>query len=124
MRATVRHHHSFGWWRMAQRRHGGDGLAPRHVAVIGVAAVGVIAGAAALVRPRSRRAALLAAGIAYLAAAVGATVSATRLRQARSDLDLAPFDPVGVVAAPALAAVIDVAWVAGLVRGRLRSRSS
>jgi len=122
--ATVRHHHSFGWWRMAQRHQGGDGLAPRHVAVVGVAAVGVVAGAAALVRPRSRRAALLVAGVAYLAAAVGATLTAARLRDARSDLDLPPFDPVGVVAAPALAAVIDVAWVVGLVRGRLRTRSS
>ncbi len=120
--ATLRHHHSFGWWRMAQRDHGGQGLAPRHLAVIGGAAAGVGLGGAALARRRTRPWALLAGAAAYAGAATLATVTAGRLRDARPDLELGPFHPVGVVAAPALAAAIDAAWAIGLVRGRLRSR--
>ncbi|MGZ4708505.1 MAG: glycosyltransferase [Acidimicrobiales bacterium] len=116
--ATLRHHHSFGWWRMAQRRQGGQGLAPRHVAVVGAAAVGAASGVAALAHRRSRPWAVLAAVAAYGGATVAAATTAGRLRDARPDLDLPPFHPVGVVAAPALAAAIDAAWALGLVRGR------
>ncbi len=121
--ATLRHHYSFGWWRMAQRHQGGEGLASRHLAVVAVAASGAALGVAALSRRRSRRWTLLAAALGYAVAAVGASTTATRLRDARPELDLAPFHPVGRVAAPALAAAIDAGWALGLVRGRCRKAS-
>ena len=114
----LRHHYSFGWWRMAQRKQGGQGLAPRHVIVVGVMAVGAGTGLAALLRPRTRRWAVALGITAYGGAVAGAWTTAARLRMARPDLELAPFHPVGVIAAPALAAVIDAGWLLGLVRGR------
>ena len=115
---TLRHHYSFGWWRMAQRKQGGQGLAPRHVIVVGVTAVAAAAGMVALSRPRARWWALALGVSAYGGAVAGAWTTAARLRAARPDLDLVSFNPVGVIAAPALAAAIDAGWLLGLVRGR------
>lgn len=118
---TLRHHYSFGWWRMAQRSQGGHGLAPRHVAAVGGAALAAGAGIAAVLGPRTRSRALAAGTAAYAMAAVGAWRTSSTLAAARPDLDLAPLHPVGVLAAPALATAIDAAWLWGLVRGRSAS---
>ena len=118
LRGTLRHHYSFGWWRMAQRNQGGQGLAPRHLAVVAAAATVVIGASVALARPRSRRRAVAAGAVAYGAAALGAWSTAARLRSARPDLDLAPLHPLGIAAAPARAAAADAGWALGLVRGR------
>jgi len=114
----LRHHYSFGWWRMAQRRQGGQGLAPRHVIVVGGAAAAVIAALAMLSRSRTRPWAVVLGITAYGGAVFGAWTTAARLRAARPDLDLDRFHPIGVAVAPALAAVIDAGWLIGLVRGR------
>jgi succinoglycan biosynthesis protein ExoA len=120
--ATLRHHQSFGWWRMAQLDRGGEGLAPRHVLVTGGAAASAVVGLAALSRRRWRRAALTTGALGYVAAGLVARTTATRLRAARPDIDLAGLDPLGVSLAPALAAAIDAAWAVGLVRGRWAHR--
>jgi len=115
--ATLRHHHSFGWWRTAQQRQGGRGFAPRHAVVVaGAAAIGA-AGVAALARPRTRRSTLAAATATYAAATIGAWRTASRLAATRPDLELPPLDPIGVGAAPALAAAIDAAWLLGVLQG-------
>ncbi len=119
--ATLRHHYSFGWWRMAQRHQGGQGLAPRHVAVVGLAAVGATLGVRGTGPPP--------------VAAVGPPRRGRGLRRrgghrhhhrhppARCPPRPRPgaVPPVGVVTAPALAAAIDAGWALGLVRGRLGS---
>jgi succinoglycan biosynthesis protein ExoA len=115
--ATLRHHHSFGRWRTAQQRQGGNGFAPRHAAVVGAAAAIGAAGLAALARPHTRRWALAGAAATYVGSSLGAWRTASRLAAARPDLGLAPLDPIGVAAAPALAASIDVAWLAGVLQG-------
>jgi succinoglycan biosynthesis protein ExoA len=115
---TVRHHYSFGWWRMAQRRQGGRGFTARHAVAVTIVAAAGASGLVAVSRPRTRGAAV-ALGIAGYLGAVGASwATAARLRATRPDLDLAPLHPLGVVAAPALAAVLDAGWALGLLRGR------
>lgn len=124
LRSTVAHHHEFGAWRVLQSSSGTRGLGPKHAVALGIGAGTVVTGLAALARPRSRRLALGAAGSGYVAATALAYRSAIRLRRARQDLELAPLNPVGVALAPALAAVVNAAWVGGLIRGVLRSRPS
>ena len=48
--------------------------------------------------------------------------SAGRLRRARPDIDGPPFHPLAPVIAPAVAAALDGAWLAGVIRGALKQR--
>ena len=121
-RSAVQHHHEFGMWRMYQSSQGQMGLSAKHLAALGLGLFGVAAVVAGLKNRRTRRAALAAGAAGYVAAGAVAFRTASRLRSVRGDLDLAPFHPAGVAAAPAVAAVIDAAWAAGLVRGAVAAR--
>lgn len=124
LRATLSHHHEFGLWRMYQSSEGQKGLSAKHVLALTVGLLGSAVGATALFRPSTRGVALAGAVAGYVAAAAGAWRTATRLRRVRADIDLNPLDPIGVAMGPALAAAIDVAWVAGIVRGVIAARGS
>lgn len=116
---SIAHHHEFGYWRMKQQHRGQRGLTWRHVGAIGAAvlAAGGVVGSLAC---RKTRVAAGALGLAaYLATAMGACLTAERMAAQRRDLALERFDPVGVLAAPAVAAAIDAGWMTGLVRGAL-----
>lgn len=122
LRSTAAHHHEFGAWRMLQSTTGRNGLGPKHIAALALGASLAVAGSVAVARRRTRRATVAAAATAYVLSAVLAYRSASRLHQARPDLELAPLSPLGVALAPAVAAVIDAAWAAGLVRGAVASK--
>lgn len=116
---SVAHHHEFGYWRMKQQHRGQRGLTGRHVGAIGVAAL-VAGGVVGLLACRKTRVAAGAVGlVTYLTVAMGACLSAERMASQRKDLTLDRFDPVGVLAAPAVAAVIDAGWMSGLLRGAI-----
>lgn len=119
---AVAHHHEFGLWRMIQRSQGQQALTGRHVGTLGgVAAAGMVATAA--VAHRRTRPFALGLGLgAYLAAGAGAWRTASRLRRARPDIEGPGFHPAAPVLAPVLAATLDGAWLAGLVRGAWRAR--
>lgn len=120
--ATLSHHHDFGMWRMIQRGHGQRALTGRHLVALSGAAAVVLGGVGALSSRQTRRFALACAAGAYTAAAAVAWRTATGLRQARPDIVGPPFNPLAPLLAPALAVVLDGAWLAGLVRGAARSR--
>lgn len=123
LRSTMAHHHEFGMWRQIQAGHGQRALAPRQIAAVAAAASGALLTVGALASPATRRPAIAAIAAAYLGATVFAHRSAARLRAARPDIPGPGFHPVGVAAAPAVAAIIDVAWAAGLVRGAKINRT-
>lgn len=117
LRASLSHHHEFGLWRMYQSSEGQQGLSAKHVLAVTAGLLASAVGATALVRPSTRGVALGGVAAGYIAAAAGGYRTATRLRRVRADLDLGPLNPIGIAMAPALAAAIDVAWVAGILRG-------
>lgn len=119
---AVRHHNSFGRWRMVQRSQGQRSLTPRHVAAMGAAGLGVIAGLAGLANQRTRRPMVLTGLTAYGCAAAVAGTTSRRLLKGRRDLDVSPPSLAGAVFAPALAAVLDGAWLAGVVAGMRQGR--
>lgn len=116
---ALRHHHEFGLWRMIQRERGTRALTGRHVGALGVLAAAGVASLGALASRRSRPYALGTGVAAYVAAGTWAWRSATRLRRARPDIDGPPFHPLAPLLAPALAALLDAAWLTGLLRGML-----
>ncbi len=123
LRSAMAHHHEFGAWRMVQASHGQRALTPRQVAVLAAVAASGLTAACALIAPTTRRAAVLAAGASYIGAGATAFHTASRLRRARPDIQGPRFHPIGVVLAPAVAAVIDFAWGMGLVRGLISAAS-
>lgn len=118
---AVQHHHEFGLWRMVQRSNGQRALTPRHL--VALMALGVLGGAsvAALKSSRTRRIAFAAGVSGYIGSAGLAWTSARRLRDARPDLPDAAFHPAAPILAPALAMVLDGAWLFGILRGLLSS---
>jgi hypothetical protein len=114
---AVRHHHAFGRWRSAQKELGQRALEPVQIAALAVGAAAAIGTATSLTSTTGRRLLVLAGGVTYGAAAFGALASAARLRRARPDLAPSPYHPLGVLLAPALALVIDAAWLSGLLEG-------
>ncbi len=119
---ALRHHHEFGLWRMIQRDRGSRALTARHLGALGGFAAAGLASLGALVSQRSRSTVLRVGAASYAAAGLWSWRSATRLRQARSDIDGPPLHPLAPVLAPALAATLDAAWLAGLFRGMIRAR--
>ncbi len=120
--AAMRHHYEFGWWRMLQSGRGQRGLGRRHIVSIGSAVGGGVMILAGL-RSRGARTKMIAGLVAaYGLAATTAFITARRLRDARGDIDLVPFSPVGVALAPAVAASLDAAWFAGLLVGAMTAR--
>lgn len=123
LRGILRHHYEFGRSRSHQDRIGQQGLHPRHrAALAAVAGLGSVA-LAGLAARRTRRATLAAGGAAYVVAAAAASRSASRMRDAVHGPPIEPFHPAGIALAPALALIVDLGWIAGVVRGRL-ARSS
>lgn len=122
LRSALAHHHEFGLWRMVQRSQGQRALTPRHVAALAMLGGVGLAGGWAASRPRARRWLVAADAGAYAAAAGAAWRSAATLRRARPDIDGPPFHPAASVLAPALAVLLDGAWLGGLLRGAVRSR--
>jgi len=120
-RGALAHHHEFGLWRMVQRDQGQRALTARHVASLAVAASGTAVAMASVASRRTRSLAVALGAGAYLAAGVGSWRSASRLRKARPDIQGPSFHPASPVLAPALAALLDAAWLAGLARGAARS---
>lgn len=121
-RGAMAHHHEFGLWRMVQREQGQRAFTPRHVAAVGVAALGAALGVGLIANRSTRRCAVLGAAAAYIGAGTCARRSAGRLRRARPDIDGPPFHPLAPVIAPAVAAALDGAWLAGVIRGALKQR--
>ena len=117
---AMAHHHEFGLWRMVQRDQGQRAFTPRHVAAVGVAGLGATVCAGLLAARRTRPYAVAGAVAGYGAAGVFAWRSASRLRRARPDIDGPPFHPLAPVIAPAVAAALDGAWLAGVLRGAFR----
>lgn len=122
LRGALAHHHEFGLWRMVQRDQGQRAFTPRHVAAVGVAGVGAAAGAATLTARRTRTLALAGGLAVYAIAGAYAWRSASRLRRARPDIDGPDFHPLAPVLAPAVAAALNGAWLAGVMRGAYRNR--
>lgn len=122
-RGAMAHHHEFGLWRMVQRDQGQRAFTPRHVAAVAVAGLGATMGAGLLAARSTRPYALVGATAAYAAAGAYAWRSAGRLRRARPDIDGPPFHPLAPMIAPAVAAALDGAWLAGVVRGAFRRKS-
>lgn len=114
---AVRHHNSFGRWRMVQRSQGQRSMTPRHVAALGVAGLGAIAGLVGLANQRTRRPMILTGLVAYGGAAATARITSRRLLAVRRDLDVSPPSLAGATLAPALAAVLNGAWLAGILFG-------
>lgn len=121
---ALRHHHEFGLWRMIQRGQGGRALTARHVGALGALSAAGIGAVSALATRRARRPALVAGVATYLAAAALSWRSATTLRRARPDIDGPPLHPFAAMLGPALATMLNGAWLAGLVRGAIRARRS
>lgn len=124
LRATMAHHGDFGAWRMVQHGHGQRALTTRHVAALAVVAAGGSLGIAAVASSRTRSLALGVGLFTYTAAALGATFSARRLRRCRPDIPEPALNPLGAALAPGIAMAINGAWVAGMVRGAIRSASN
>lgn len=122
-RGAMAHHHEFGLWRMVQRDQGQRAFTPRHVTAVAVAGLGATMGAGLLAARSTRPFALLGAASAYAAAGAYAWRSASRLRRARPDIDGPRFHPLAPVLAPAVAAALDGAWLAGVGRGAFRRKS-
>lgn len=122
LQGAVAHHHEFGLWRMIQRSQGQRALTGRHVVALTGATVAGAAGMSSVVLKRTRPFALGLGASAYLVAGLGAWRTASQLRRARPDIQGPGFHPAAPVLAPALAGVLDGAWIAGLVRGAWRAR--
>lgn len=122
LKGALSHHHEFGLWRMVQREQGQKALTGRHLGALGALAVAGFLAAGSLTWRRTRPFALAGAALAYAGAALLSWRSATRLRQARPDIVGPDLHPLAPVLAPALAAALDGAWLAGIVRGSLRRR--
>lgn len=119
LRGALAHHHEFGMWRMFQRGQGSRTLTKRHIGSLGVLASAAIVVGSSLARRTSRPYVLGAGVFAYAAAGAYAWRSATRLRRCRPDIPEAALHPLSPVLAPALAAMLNGAWLAGLLRGAL-----
>lgn len=117
LRSTVAHHYEFGLWRMYQSSAGQQGLTRKHIVALVIGSLSAVTVSSTLFRTSARRATLAALTTGYLAAVGLGYRSATRLRRRRRDLDIAPLNPIGVVLAPTLAALINAAWIAGVLRG-------
>lgn len=121
LRGALAHHHEFGLWRMIQREQGQQALTRRHVGSLGAVATVGLATAGSLACRRTRPIALASGAAVYGAASLLSWRSATRLRRARPDVTGPAFHPLAPLLAPALGAALDGAWLAGLVRGGLRT---
>lgn len=119
----VRHHREFGLWRARQAAYGQQSLSRKQVAVVVGAATATLLGAGTLAWHRTRPVATVALLLIYAAAAVISGRCASSLRRARPDLTLRRLDPLSVMLAPALAAVLNVAWLSGLVAGHAHART-
>ena len=122
LRGALHHHHEFGLWRMIQRGRGQRSLTRRHRASLAALAAATVIGAGTLAAPRTRSLVARAAIVGYLSAGVVAWRSASNLRAARPDLITEPFHPLAPLLAPGLAAALDASWIAGILRGALRSQ--
>jgi succinoglycan biosynthesis protein ExoA len=118
--AAMAHHRDFGQWRMIQRSHGQRGLARKHVLAVATVLSVAVAAVPAMSSRRGRAAVTALGAASYLIAAISSHWSASRLRQARRDIEGPEFHPVGVALAPGLAALINGAWSVGLAQGFLR----
>lgn len=116
---AIRHHHEFGFWRMRQRTHGQRALTPRHVAALGGLGLAAASAGAALAKPQSRRVALGAVVVAYAGASMVSLRSARALRRTRPDIEGPDFHMLAPAMAPAVAGVLNGAWLVGLLRGSL-----
>ncbi len=116
---SVKHHHSFGLWRSRQSAMGQQGSDRRHLVAVTLIGTGMLAVGLGLWSKRRRKAVGGLCAIGYIAAVIGSLGTARRLADRRPDLRLDRLRLVDAMSAPALAAVLDVAWLAGVLRGRL-----
>lgn len=117
LRTALAHHREFGMWRMIQAGHGQRGVGTRHITALGMTTTGVVGAAVAAALPSTRRALALTAVAGYLGAVAVGYRTASRLRRKRPDIAGPPLHPLGVALAPAVAALIDASWTAGLAQG-------
>lgn len=120
LRSSMAHHRDFGAWRMVQYGQGQRALTVRHLTALSVAAVGASLAFGALVSPRTRTLAIGLGAASYVGAAIASVSLAQKVRRRRPDIETAPLNAIGVALAPAVALLINSAWVAGLIRGALR----
>lgn len=117
---ALAHHRDFGLWRMLQSGDGQRGFTRTHVAAVAAVAAATAGGVAALASPRTRPLVVGLGCVGYALAATAARRTAGRLRRARPDIAGPDFHPLGVLAAPAVAVLVDAAWGAGVAQGIVR----
>lgn len=120
--ASIRHHHDFGLWRTRQQGQGQSALTMRHKLALSALFATSVGFVRLVASPESRSVAWKLVAATYVSASMTATVSATRLRNARQDLSVERFHPAAPLLAPALAGALNAGWLAGLVRGIVGSR--
>lgn len=119
-RGLVAHHYEFGWWRMHQQAMGQSGITSRHRFAVGAALATLLAAVGLLGAKRTRRAMMSAGSAAYLGLALSSASCARRMRaevRRAAPNDVGELHPIGVAVAPAFAAIIDAAWLAGMMAG-------
>lgn len=117
----IRHHRDFGRWRRAQSELGQSGLTTRHLWALAAGAVGSLA-AGLVLRRASPGARIAATASVYTAASATALFTSRRLWGRRPDLAGPRPGLRSAALAPAVATLIDGAWLSG-VAGVARSPS-
>jgi succinoglycan biosynthesis protein ExoA len=118
----VRHHYSFGLWRVEQRSSGGQaGIEPKHLLVGGLCGGLGIAWLVLVLKSPFR--ALLAVLTAYGLAGVIARSVSRRMRLLISDPVLTDPTVIASALAPALAGILDGAWILGAISASVRYHS-